>query len=459
MLKYFYIENYGCQMNIYDNEIIISLLIKNNLVYVDDIYKADLILINTCSIREKAEKTIYNRLLFFNSIRKKKKFFYLGIIGCMARRIDYKFYFKKKILDFVIGPDKYRELPNIIKSFNDNRYSYNIILSNEETYSDIFPTKLYNYNKVSSFVTISRGCDNMCTFCVVPFTRGRERSKSPISIIKECKKLYNMGYKEVTLLGQNVDSYLWSKYSHVRKNIIKKKNNNKIKIINFSKLLEIISKLLPNMRIRFCTSNPHDMSLDVIKTIKRYDNICKYIHLPVQSGSSRILKLMNRKYTRIEYIKLVETIKNIIPNCSLSYDIITGFCTETTKDHIDTLNLMEYIKYDFGYMFCYSHRNGTYAFKKLKDNVPIKIKKLRLKEIINLQRKHSYIKLKRYVNTIQEVLIEGTSKKDNNYWYGRNSQNAVIVFPKKKENIGDFVNVKIISNTSATLIGEKKILK
>ncbi|WGH25655.1 MAG: tRNA (N6-isopentenyl adenosine(37)-C2)-methylthiotransferase MiaB [Candidatus Shikimatogenerans bostrichidophilus] len=454
MLKNFYIENYGCQMNIYDNEIIISILTKNNLFYVNNIYKADLVLINTCSIREKAEETIYNRLLFLNSIKKKKKFFLLGIIGCMAKRIDSKFFFKKKILDFVIGPDKYRELPNIIKSFNnnDNRYFYNIILSNEETYSDIFPTKLYNYNKVTSFVTISRGCDNMCTFCVVPFTRGRERSKSPNNIIKECNKLYNMGYKEVTLLGQNVDSYLWCKKNHIKKKIIKEKN----KTINFSQLLEKISKSLPNMRIRFCTSNPQDMSLDVIKIMKKYDNICKYIHLPVQSGSNRILKLMNRKYTRMEYIKLVELIKNIIPNCSLSYDIITGFCTETEKDHLDTLNIMKYIKYDFGYMFCYSHRKGTYAFKKLKDNVPIIIKKLRLKEIINLQRKHSYLKLKKYINTIQEVLIEGISKKDNNYYFGRNSQNSVIVFPKNKSKIGDLVNVKIISNTSATLIGELK---
>ncbi|WOX79214.1 tRNA (N6-isopentenyl adenosine(37)-C2)-methylthiotransferase MiaB [Candidatus Shikimatogenerans bostrichidophilus] len=448
MIKYFYIESYGCQMNIYDNEIIITILTNNNFIYVDNIYKADLILINTCAIREKAENKIYNRLLFLNSIKKKK---ILGLIGCMANRIDYKYYFKKKMLNFIIGPDQYRQLPNIIKSLNDNRYSYNVILSNDENYNDINPNKLYSNNKVSSFVTISRGCDNMCTFCVVPFTRGREKNKSPISILNECKKLYNLGYKEVILLGQNVNSYLWNKKSFVKKNIINKK-----KSINFTNLLEMIAKSLPNIRIRFSTSNPHDMSIDVIKIIKKYNNICKYIHLPFQSGSNRILKLMKRKYTRLEYINLVEKIKNIIPDCSLSYDIITGFCSETNKDHKDTLNLMKYIKFDFGYMFCYSHRKGTYAYKNLKDNVPINIKKYRLKEIINLQRKHSFYRLKQYINTIQEVLIEGVSKKNKNYWYGRNSQNSIIVFPKQNENIGDLVNVKIKNNTSATLIGFKE---
>ncbi|WOX79081.1 tRNA (N6-isopentenyl adenosine(37)-C2)-methylthiotransferase MiaB [Candidatus Shikimatogenerans bostrichidophilus] len=446
MIKYFYIESYGCQMNIYDNELIITILTNNNFIYVDNIYKADLILINTCAIREKAETKIYNRLLFFNSIKKKKV---LGLIGCMANRIDYKYYFKKNMLNFIIGPDQYRQLPNIIKSLNDNRYSYNVILSNDENYNDIIPNKLYSNNKVSSFVTISRGCDNMCTFCVVPFTRGREKNKSPIRILNECKRLYDLGYKEVILLGQNVNSYLWNKKSFIKKNIINKK-----KSINFTNLLEMIAKSLPNIRIRFSTSNPQDMSIEVIKIIKKYNNICKSIHLPFQSGSNRILKLMKRKYTRLEYINLVEKIKNIIPDCSLSYDIITGFCSETNKDHKDTLNLMKYIKFDFGYMFCYSHRKGTYAYKILKDNVPIKIKKYRLKEIIRLQRKHSYYRLKKNINSIQEVLIEGISKKNKNYWYGRNSQNSIIVFPKTNENIGELVNVKIINNTSATLIGD-----
>ncbi|WGH25108.1 MAG: tRNA (N6-isopentenyl adenosine(37)-C2)-methylthiotransferase MiaB [Candidatus Shikimatogenerans bostrichidophilus] len=451
MLNTFYIENYGCQMNIYDNELIISILKKNNYYYVDNIFMADLILINTCSIREKAETTIHNRLLYINSLKRKTSKI-IGLIGCMARRINSNYYFKKKFLDFILGPDQYRELPNIIKSLNDNRYFSNIILSNEETYSDIFPTKIYNRNKITSYVTISRGCDNMCTFCVVPFTRGRERSKSPNNILKECKRLYNMGYKEITLLGQNVDSYLWTKKNYIKKKI---KKTSRDKIVNFSNLLELIAKNIPNMRIRFCTSNPHDMSIDVISTIKKYNNICKYIHLPVQSGSNRILKLMNRKYTRLEYIKLIELIKNKIPDCAISYDIITGFCTETEKDHIDTLNLMEYIKYDFGYMFCYSHRKGTYAYNKLKDDVSIEKKKKRLKEIINLQRKHSYEILNKYVNTIQEVLIEGNSKKDKNYWFGRNSQNTLVVFKKKNEKIGDFVNVKVLKNTSATLIGER----
>ncbi|MDH3004768.1 MAG: tRNA (N6-isopentenyl adenosine(37)-C2)-methylthiotransferase MiaB [Candidatus Shikimatogenerans sp. JK-2022] len=452
MLNTFYIESFGCQMNIYDNEIIISILTQNNLKYVNDYNKADLILINTCSIREKAEITIYNRIIFFNSIRRKKKI-YLGIIGCMARRIDYKFYFKKKMLDLVLGPDQYKQFPNIIKSLNDNRYFVNVLLSNQETYSNIFPNKIYNDNKITSFVTISRGCDNMCTFCVVPFTRGRERSKSPSNIIKECKHLYNLGYKEITLLGQNVDSYLWTKKTNLKKRIQLEVKNKKKKV-NFAKLLKKIAKNIPNIRIRFCTSNPHDMSIDVIKVIKKYNNICKYIHLPFQSGSNRILNLMNRKYTRLEYINLIEKIKVILPNCAISYDIITGFCTETYKDHIDTLNLMEYVKFDFGYIFCYSHRRDTYAYKNYKDDVPIKIKKIRIKEIITLQRKHSYIKLKKYLNTIQEVLIEGISKKNNNFFFGRNSQNNVIVFKKKNFKLGDIVKVKILKNTSATLIGK-----
>ncbi|WGH24741.1 MAG: tRNA (N6-isopentenyl adenosine(37)-C2)-methylthiotransferase MiaB [Candidatus Shikimatogenerans bostrichidophilus] len=450
MLKNFYIINYGCQMNIYDNEIIISILTKNKYNYVKDIFKADIILINTCSIREKAEITVINKLIYLNSLKKKKKIF-IGIIGCMARRIQKFIKIKKRIIDFIVGPDNYRELPNIIKSIEDNRYFINILLSNEETYSNIFPSKIYNINKVTSYVTISRGCDNMCTFCVVPFTRGRERSKSPNVIIKECERLYNYGYKEITLLGQNVDSYLWTPETHIKKNIKDKK-----KAIDFSNLLEIIAKKFNNIRFRFSTSNPHDMSIRVLKVIKKYNNICKYIHLPVQSGSNRILKLMNRKYSRLEYINLIDNIKNIIPECAISYDIITGFCTETEKDHIDTLNLMKYVKYDFGYMFMYSHREGTYSYNKLKDNVPLIIKKRRLNEIIKLQRKHSYNKLKKYINTVQNVLIEGDSKKDNNYWYGRNSQNTLIVFKKNNESIGEYVNVKILKNTSATLIGERE---
>ncbi|MDH3003788.1 MAG: tRNA (N6-isopentenyl adenosine(37)-C2)-methylthiotransferase MiaB [Candidatus Shikimatogenerans sp. JK-2022] len=449
MLKYFYIESYGCQMNLYDNELIITILENNNLKYTNNLYNADLVLINTCSIRKKAENTVYNRILFLNFIRKKKKKFLLCLIGCMSRKIDYKFFFKKKLLDFIIGPDQYRKIPYIIKSFVDNRYSYNVLLSNDENYNDILPTKLYNNNKVTSFVTISRGCDNMCTFCVVPFTRGREKNKSPKKIIAECNNLYKLGYKEIILLGQNVDSYLWKKNIKIKKDIKNKKNT-----INFSKLLEIISNKFPKIRFRFSTSNPHDMSIDVIKTIKKNNNICKYIHLPFQSGSNRILKLMKRKYNRIKYINLIKNIKDIIPNCALSYDIITGFCTESLKDHIDTLNLMEYIKFDFGYMFYYSHIKGTYAYKNYKDTVTIKEKKKRLNEIINLQRKHSLIRMKKYLNTYQEILIEGISKKNNNYLYGRNTQNVVVVLPKKNNKIGDIINIKIINYTSATLIGK-----
>ncbi|WGH24558.1 MAG: tRNA (N6-isopentenyl adenosine(37)-C2)-methylthiotransferase MiaB [Candidatus Shikimatogenerans bostrichidophilus] len=448
MVKNFYIINYGCQMNVYDNEIIISILTKNNYSYVNDISKADIILINTCSIREKAEITVINKLIYLNSLKRTRKI-YIGILGCMARRIQRFIKIKKSIIDFIVGPDNYRELPNIIKSIEDNRYFVNVLLSNEETYSNIFPSKIYNNNKVTSYVTISRGCDNMCTFCVVPFTRGRERSKSPKVIIKECEKLYNSGYKEITLLGQNVDSYLWTPENYIKKYIYNKK-----KAIDFSCLLEMIAKKFNDLRIRFSTSNPHDMSIKVLKIIKKYNNICKYIHLPVQSGSNRILKLMNRKYNRLEYINLIDNIRKIIPECAISYDIITGFCTEIEKDHIDTLNLMKYVVYDFGYMFMYSHREGTYSYRNLKDNVPLIVKKRRLNEIINLQREHSYKRLKGYINTVQNVLIEGISKKDKNYWYGRNSQNSLIVFKKNNENIGDYVNIKILKNTSATLIGE-----
>ncbi|WGH24927.1 MAG: tRNA (N6-isopentenyl adenosine(37)-C2)-methylthiotransferase MiaB [Candidatus Shikimatogenerans bostrichidophilus] len=449
MIKKFHIISYGCQMNVYDNEIITSILIRCNLLYVINILDADLIIINTCSIREKAETTVYNKLLYLNSLKKKKKI-YIGVVGCMVRRLKFINNLKKNIIDFVLGPDQYRELPYIIKSIENNRYFSNVLLSNEETYSNIFPSKIYNINKVTTYVTITRGCDNMCTFCVVPFTRGRERSKSPKNILNECNKLYEMGYKEVTLLGQNVDSYLWTKETHIKKNIKKE-----FKQINFSMLLELIATKLPNIRIRFCTSNPHDMSLSVIKIIKKYNNICKYIHLPVQSGSNKILKLMKRKYTRLNYIKLIENIRNIIPECAISYDIITGFCNETEKDHIDTLNLMKYIKYDFGYMFIYSHRKGTYAYNKYKDNVSFDIKKRRLYDIIKLQRKHSKLNLKKYLNTIQHVLIESDSKKNSNYWSGRNSQNLIIIFKKNGEKLGEFVNVKILSYTSATLIGEK----
>jgi tRNA-2-methylthio-N6-dimethylallyladenosine synthase len=446
--KKLYIESYGCQMNIYDTQIIYSILLKEGFNITKKLEEANLILINTCSIREKAEKTILKRLEKFNSLKKKKSNIIIGLVGCMAKRIKKIFLEKNKKVDFILGPDSYRNIPNIIKYGFSYKKTYNDILS--ENYSDINPVR-FGGNGVNAFITINRGCDNMCTFCVVPFTRGRERSRDPNSIIKECNKIYKDGYKEITLLGQNVDSYFW--YGGGNKKDFYKISNKK-KVLYFSNLLELIAKKFPKIRIRFSTSNPHDMSDDVLNIISKYPNICKSIHIPVQSGSTRILSLMNRKYSREEYIFLIDKIRKIIPNCFISHDIITGFCTETEKDHQDTLSLMEYVKYDFGYIFSYSVRSGTFAEKKLKDDVPEEIKKRRLKEIINLQRKHSYEKMKNYIGKIEEVLIEGTSKRSNNYLYGRNLKNNVVVFPKKKYKLGEIVKVKIYSCTSATLIGK-----
>jgi tRNA-2-methylthio-N6-dimethylallyladenosine synthase len=362
----------------------------------------------------------------------------------MAKRLKNKL-IETKLVDVIAGPDSYRDLPNLIRLSLDGQKAINVILSREETYADITPVRL-NSNRVSAFVTIMRGCNNMCTFCVVPFTRGRERSRNPKSIIEECISLYNNGYKEVTLIGQNVDSYLWlGKY-------VNKNNYHKV---NFANLLGLIASLLPNMRIRFCTSNPHDMTEDVLLVMKNYSNICKHIHLPVQSGSNNILRKMNRKYSREQYVQLIDKIRYLIPSCSISHDIISGFCGETDQDHLDTLSLMEYVKYDFGYMFTYSPRPNTLAFRSFKDDVSNKLKKTRLTDIINMQQKHSYYRMSTYIGTIQEVLIEGVSKKSNIHLYGRNSQNAIVVFPNNNLKIGDVVKVRITKHTSATLIGEK----
>lgn len=449
--KNLYIESYGCAMNFSDSEIVASVLSKKGYRTTNTITNADLILLNTCSIREKAEETIRKRLKTFNSIKKINKQVKIGILGCMAERLKDKLIQEEKIVDLVVGPDAYKDLPNLIDDVEKGEKAINVLLSKDETYADVTPERL-NSNGVNAFISITRGCDNMCTFCVVPFTRGRERSRDPQSIIEELNDLRAKGYKEITLLGQNVDSYLWYG-GGLKKDFHKASEIKKSTAINFAKLLELCALSQPKVRIRFSTSNPQDMSIDVIKIMAKYNNICNHIHLPVQSGSNKILKAMNRQHTREEYIDLIKNIKNIIPECSISHDMIVGFPEETEEDHKKTLQLMDTVKYSFGYMFKYSERPGTLAHRKLKDNVEESTKKRRLNEIVELQQKHSLIRTKEFLNKTVEVLIEKTSKKSKLHWSGRNSENTVVVFPKEHYKVGDFVNVKITDCTSATLLG------
>ena len=450
--KSVYIESYGCAMNFSDSEIVASILSENGYKTSDDLYSADLILVNTCSIREKAELTVRKRLEKFNKVRKSNSKVKVGVLGCMAERLKHKFLEEEKIVDMVVGPDAYKDLPNLLEEIDDGKSAVNVILSKDETYGDITPTRI-NSNGVNAFISITRGCDNMCTVCVVPFTRGRERSRDPQSIIEELNDLNMKGFKEITLLGQNVDSYLWYG-GGLKKDFSKASEIQKASSINFAKLLEMCALTQPKMRIRFSTSNPQDMSLDVIRVMAKYENICNYIHLPVQSGSDSVLKAMNRQHTRAEYIKLIEDIFKIIPDCSISHDMISGFPNESEQDHKDTLSLMELVKYSFGYMFKYSERPGTPAAKKLEDNIDEKTKSRRLSEIVELQQKHSLYRSKEFIGKTVEVLIEKESKKSNLHWAGRNQQNTTVVFPKENYNIGDFVNVKINSCTSATLVGD-----
>ena len=449
--KNLYIESYGCAMNFSDSEIVASVLSKKGYRTTNTITNADLILLNTCSIREKAEETIRKRLKTFNSIKKINKQVKIGILGCMAERLKDKLIQEEKIVDLVVGPDAYKDLPNLIDDVEKGEKAINVLLSKDETYADVTPERL-NSNGVNAFISITRGCDNMCTFCVVPFTRGRERSRDPQSIIEELNDLRAKGYKEITLLGQNVDSYLWYG-GGLKKDFHKASEIKKSTAINFAKLLELCALSQPKIRIRFSTSNPQDMSIDVIKIMAKYNNICNHIHLPVQSGSNKILKAMNRQHTREEYIDLIKNIKNIIPECSISHDMIVGFPGETEEDHKKTLQLMDAVKYSFGYMFKYSERPGTLAHRKLKDDVEESTKKRRLNEIVELQQKHSLIRTKEFLNKTVEVLIEKTSKKSKLHWSGRNSENTVVVFPKEHYKVGDFVNVKITDCTSATLLG------
>lgn len=447
-----YIESYGCQMNFSDSEIVASILAKEGFNTTQDLNDADLVLVNTCSIREKAEQTVRKRLEKFNAVKRTRPNMKVGVLGCMAERLKSKFLEEEKIVDMVVGPDAYKDLPNLIQEIDEGRNAVNVILSKDETYGDVAPVRL-NTNGVSAFVSITRGCDNMCTFCVVPFTRGRERSRDPQSILEEVNNLWDRGFKEITLLGQNVDSYLWYG-GGLKKDFDKATDMQKATSVNFAGLLELVAQAQPKLRIRFSTSNPQDMTLDVIEAMAKHRNICKYIHLPVQSGSNRILKAMNRLHTREEYFELIDSIKKLIPDCAISQDMITGFPTETEEDHQDTLSLMEYVKYDFGFMFAYSERPGTLAERKMDDDVPDEIKKRRLTEIIDLQQKHSHYRTQEHLGKTEEILIEGTSKKSDAHWMGRNSQNTVAVFPKEHYKVGDFVNVKINECTSATLIGE-----
>jgi tRNA-2-methylthio-N6-dimethylallyladenosine synthase len=435
--KKVYIETYGCQMNVADSEVVVSILSEAGYVQTGTINDAGLILINTCSIRDNAEQRIWGRLTAIGHLKKRKNDLIIGIIGCMAERLKEKLIETDHVVDLVVGPDAYRELPLLIAEAETGHKAVNVLLSREETYADISPIRM-DKNRVSSFVSIMRGCNNMCAYCVVPYVRGAERSRNPESILKEVKELYENGYREVTLLGQNVDSYKWN-------------NNNDY--VGFPELLSNVANLNPQMRVRFSTSHPKDISDDLLYTIAQYKNICKHIHLPAQSGSSRILKLMNREYTREWYMDRVNAIHKIIPECALSTDMITGFCSETDEDHKESLSLMEWAGFDFAYMFKYSERPGTRAARKYKDDVSEEIKSDRLSEIISLQNRLSAKSKKKDVGKIHEVLIEGFSKRSDDYLSGRTSQNKVVVLPRGSIKKGEYVNVLIEKCTSATLIG------
>ncbi|SFI96308.1 tRNA (N6-isopentenyl adenosine(37)-C2)-methylthiotransferase MiaB [Myroides guanonis] len=450
--KKLFIESYGCQMNFSDSEVVASILLDQGYNTTQNLEEADLVLVNTCSIRDKAEQTVRKRLEKYNKVKRSNPKMKVGVLGCMAERLKSKFLEEEKIVDLVVGPDAYKDIPNLLKEVEEGRDAINVILSKEETYGDVSPVRLMS-NGVTAFVSITRGCDNMCTFCVVPFTRGRERSRDPQSILEEITDLYSRGFKEVTLLGQNVDSYLWYG-GGLKKDYDKATDMQKATAVDFAQLLENCAIQFPKMRFRFSTSNPQDMHEEVLHVIAKYHNVCKYIHLPVQSGSTRILKEMNRQHTREEYMALVDKIRSIIPNCSISQDIIAGFPTETEQDHQDTLSLIEYVKYDFGFMFSYSERPGTLAARKLEDDIPEDVKQRRLQEIVDLQREIGLERTQRFIGETVEVLIEKTSKKSENEWSGRTSQNTVVVFPKENYKAGDFVLVKITNCTSATLIGE-----
>lgn len=439
--KKFYIESYGCQMNFADSEVVASILNGEGFGATRNAEEADIVLLNTCSIREKAEQTVRKRLTEFRKSKESKPGMLIGVLGCMAERLKSKFLEEEKLVDIVVGPDAYRALPSLIEEAESGQKGVNVLLSREETYADISPVRL-DTNGVTAFVSIMRGCNNMCSFCVVPFTRGRERSRNAHSIVAEATDLWNRGYKEVTLLGQNVDSYYWVDDNNVA--------------VTFAKLLELVALVNPLLRVRFSTSHPKDITEDVLRTMAKYENICKYIHLPVQSGNTRILQLMNRTYTREWYMAKVDQIKTIIPDCGISSDVIAGFCTETEEEHQDTLSIMEHSQYDMSYMFFYSERPGTLAARRYKDDIPEPVKKRRLQEIVAVQNRLSLQSNQRDIGKTFKVLIEGESKKSDDDWMGRNSQNKVIVFAKGNAPLqkGDYVEVKVTDCTQATLLGE-----
>jgi len=445
-----YIESYGCQMNFSDSEIVTSIMQKNGFDTTSDFSEADVVFLNTCSIREKAEQTVRKRLSQFNKVKKDRPEMMIGVLGCMAERLKDKLLEEEKIVDLVVGPDAYRDLPGLVQQVDDGQKAVNTFLSREETYADISPVRL-NSNGVTAFISIMRGCDNMCSFCVVPFTRGRERSRDPHSIVREAQDLFDRGYREVTLLGQNVDSYKWSPEVNNKARLEKTEVS---EIINFANLIEMVAKVHPDLRVRFSTSHPKDITDEVLHTMKKYENICNYIHLPAQSGNTRVLELMNRTYTREWYINRVDAIRDIIgEDCGISSDMIAGFCSETEEEHQDTLTLMDYVKYDFSYMFFYSERPGTLAAKKYEDDIPLDVKKRRLAEIIKKQQGHALERNKRDIGKIHKVLIEGTSKRSEEDLQGRNTANKVVIFPKKNYKKGQYVQVLVHDCTPATLFG------
>lgn len=448
--KKLFLESYGCQMNFSDSEIVASILMNEGYSTTQDYKEADLIFVNTCAIRDNAENKVRQRLQDYKKVKKNNPDALIGVLGCMAERLKSQFLEQEKLVDMVVGPDAYRDLPNLIAQAETGQKAINVILSKEETYADIAPVRL-DRNGVSAFVSIMRGCDNMCSFCVVPFTRGRERSRDPESIVNECRDAFEAGYREVTLLGQNVDSYLYSGGGLKKESLTEEQ---KLNSTGFAQLLEMVARINPDLRVRFSTSHPKDMTDDVLEAMARHENICNNIHLPVQSGSTRLLEMMNRGYSREWYLDRIAAIRRIIPGCGISTDIITGFCSETEEDHQATLSLMKEVEYDYAYMFSYSERPKTLAERKFKDDVPEDVKKRRLSEIVDLQRKNSGLMTIRSLNQVHKVLVEGFSKKSEEMLMGRNSQNTVVVFPKGTHKKGDYVNVMVTKCTTSTLIGE-----
>jgi tRNA-2-methylthio-N6-dimethylallyladenosine synthase len=449
-----YIESYGCAMNFSDSEIVASILLEQGFETTADYSVADVIFINTCSIRENAEQRVRNRLKEFTIAKVKNPGLVVGVLGCMAERLKSKFLEEEKLVDVVVGPDAYRDLPNLIDQVDSGQKAVNVLLSREETYADISPVRL-NSNGINAFVSIMRGCDNMCSFCVVPFTRGRERSRDPQSIVAECTDLFNKGYREVTLLGQNVDSYKWKAGSESDVPSSESETNSGGNTTNFANLLELVALINPELRVRFSTSHPKDITDEVLHTINKYENICNYIHLPVQSGNSRILEMMNRTYDRDWYINRIDAIRRIITDCAISTDVITGFCTETDEEHNDTVSMMDYVKYDFAYMFKYSERPGTLAAKRYTDDIPEEIKQNRLQQIVAKQQEYSFYRMQARIGKVEKVLIEGYSKKSDKDYCGRSDQNAMVIFPVGENyKPGQYVNVLIERSTSATLIGK-----